>query len=85
VAGLPATTIAARSSLYRTEPVGYNDQEEFLNAVVEAATELAPENLLARLWKLNGRWKENRAAEVGAASIDLDILLFGSRVVRRMS
>jgi hypothetical protein len=46
---LPGTLVTARSSLYRTEPVGYNDQPEFLNGVAGVKTALAPLELLEAL------------------------------------
>ncbi|PZP58281.1 MAG: hypothetical protein DI596_07895, partial [Azospira oryzae] len=37
---MPGVTVVKRSSLYRTQPVGYVDQPEFINAVVEVETSL---------------------------------------------
>ena len=44
--GLPETRLVARSSLYRSAPLGYPDQPEFVNAVAEVATTLTPQALL---------------------------------------
>ena len=46
LAALPATTLTARSSLYRTAPVGYLDQPDFVNAVAKIDTVLSPHALL---------------------------------------
>ena len=42
-----AGRVTAGSSLYCTEPVGYREQEEFINAVAELETKLSPRDLLA--------------------------------------
>jgi len=43
------------SSLYETEPVGIREQPDFLNAVAEIETELAPVELLAVLREVERR------------------------------
>lgn len=46
LAELPQTTLIATSSLYRTPPLGPQDQPDYLNAVVALDTDLSAENLL---------------------------------------
>lgn len=73
---LPATRVLARSSLYRSAPVGYLDQPDFINAVVRIETELAPLVLLQALLALeheNGRTREFQNAP---RTLDLDVLLY---------
>lgn len=83
LAGLRATPgvgLVACSSLYETEPWGPPGQGPYLNAVAELATTLAPGALLARLHELEraaGRIRSGVRNE--ARSLDLDLLLFGSR------
>ena len=63
------------SSLYRTEPVGYRDQDWFVNCVILLQTELAPKELfnhLQNIEKIMGREKD---IKWGPRSIDLDIIL----------
>jgi 2-amino-4-hydroxy-6-hydroxymethyldihydropteridine diphosphokinase len=58
---LPDTRVVARSSLYRSAPVGYLDQPDFINAVVKIETGLAPLALLQALLAVeqeNGRTRE---------------------------
>ncbi|MFY9745173.1 MAG: 2-amino-4-hydroxy-6-hydroxymethyldihydropteridine diphosphokinase [Acidobacteriaceae bacterium] len=78
-----AGSIVARSSLYRTEPVGYTDQPPFVNAAVTLATDLDAETLLDRLLAIERRYGRDRASGTpnGPRTLDLDLLLLGDRVV----
>ena len=69
--------IMAKSSLYLTEPVGKEDQNWFLNAVVVLESELAPEELMQALLEIEenlGR-KRKKGEKNLPRTIDLDILL----------
>lgn len=73
---LPETRVVARSSLYRSAPVGYLEQPDFVNAVVKVETALAPFALLQALLALeqeNGRTREFQNAP---RTLDLDVLLY---------
>lgn len=81
LAALPGTRLAARSSLYRSAPVGYADQPDFINAVAIIETTLEPHALLEALLaieRVNGRVREFPNAP---RTLDLDIVLYGDRVV----
>ncbi|HWQ39645.1 MAG TPA: 2-amino-4-hydroxy-6-hydroxymethyldihydropteridine diphosphokinase [Burkholderiales bacterium] len=78
---LPATRVVRRSSLYRTAPVGYNDQPEFINAVAEVLTELEPRQLLDMLLAIEARHGRVRGARNAPRTLDLDVLLFGDRIL----
>lgn len=70
------TKVVARSSLYRSAPVGYLDQPDFVNAVVKVETALTPIALLQALLALeqqNGRTREFQNAP---RTLDLDVLLY---------
>lgn len=71
--------IDARSSLYRTEPVGYAGQPGFVNAVVALRTDLDPERLLNCLLVIERSFGRDRATSVpkGPRTLDLDLLLMG--------
>ena len=82
LAALPGTCLLSRSSLYRSAPVGYADQPDFINAVAIIGTSLAPHALLDALLnieRVNGRVREFPNAP---RTLDLDIVLYGDRVVR---
>lgn len=74
--GLPGTRVLAQSSLYRSAPVGFLEQPDFINAVAQLETVLAPRALLDALLELErerGRTREFRNAP---RTLDLDILLY---------
>jgi 2-amino-4-hydroxy-6-hydroxymethyldihydropteridine diphosphokinase len=74
------TSVVGRSSLYATAPLG-PAQPEFRNAVVELVTSEAPEELLRRLLALEQAQGRIRGERWGPRTLDLDILLWGERIV----
>ncbi len=76
---LPVTRLRARSHLYKSRPLGPQDQPDYLNAVAMLTTELAPLELLQALRRLerdHGR-RRHHESRWGARSLDLDILVYG--------
>jgi 2-amino-4-hydroxy-6-hydroxymethyldihydropteridine diphosphokinase len=75
--------VTRRSSLYSTEPVGFADQPRFVNAVVALETELEPEALLRGLLAVEQEFGRDRTTGFanGPRTLDLDILLYGDRIV----
>ena len=69
------------SSFYETEPLDVHDQPWFLNAVVEAETDLFPKQLLARVQRIEQRLGRRRLKPKGPRTIDIDILLYGGAVI----
>jgi len=74
--------VLRRSSLYRTEPVGFAEQNWFINAVVEIRTTLSPCELLDSLHEIEDNMGRVRGQKWGPRAIDLDILLYGQEVIR---
>jgi 2-amino-4-hydroxy-6-hydroxymethyldihydropteridine diphosphokinase len=74
--------VARESSLYETEPLEIRDQPWFLNCAIEAQTELAPERLIAMLLEIEREMGRERLLPKGPRLIDMDILLYGSEIVR---
>jgi 2-amino-4-hydroxy-6-hydroxymethyldihydropteridine diphosphokinase len=74
---LPGTRLRARSSLYRSAPVGYADQPDFVNAVAELETALPAIELLAELQAIEARHGRGRSFANAPRTLDLDLLLFG--------
>lgn len=64
------------SSYYETAPVGYEQQEWFLNIVAEIETQLTPYELLSLCNKVEHELKRERLIRWGPRTIDIDILLF---------
>ena len=69
------------SSLYITEPVDA-PPPWFLNAVVEAETELMPRQLLHAIAGIERQLGRRRMSVGGPRTLDLDILLYGTSVIR---
>ena len=84
VAELPArdVRVVKKSSLYETEPVEVREQEWFLNCVVEAETSLTAQELMHALLGIERSMGRERLVPKGPRIIDMDILMFGSSVVR---
>jgi len=79
---LPGTRLRARSSLYRSAPVGYAEQPDFLNAVAALDTSLEPEALLDALQAIERGHGRERSFRNAPRTLDLDLLLYGDRVDR---
>ncbi len=74
--------VVARSTLHETEPVGGPaGQGRFLNAVAELETALSPRALLGRLQAIEAAHGRERAVPNGPRTLDLDLLLYGERVI----
>lgn len=70
------------SRLRETDPVGYEDQPQFLNGVARLQTTLEPRELLTVLLDLERDLGRTRhGPRFGPRTIDLDILLYDDRVV----
>ncbi len=70
------------SPLYLTEPVGLQDQEWFLNCVVEIDTDLPPQNLLSFVKSIERKLGRKKTMQNGPRSIDIDILFYGDQVIQ---
>ncbi|MBK7044433.1 MAG: 2-amino-4-hydroxy-6-hydroxymethyldihydropteridine diphosphokinase [Rhodanobacteraceae bacterium] len=73
--------IIARSSCYRTAPVGQLDQPDFINAVIALQTSLAPVLLMRALLDLESRLGRVRAERNGPRRIDLDLIAYEQRCI----
>ena len=75
--------VTRRSAIYETEPVDVRDQGWFLNCVIEAETEMGPEQLMQTLLQIERCFGRERRVPKGPRPLDIDILLLGSDVVSR--
>jgi 2-amino-4-hydroxy-6-hydroxymethyldihydropteridine diphosphokinase len=75
-------SVDAVSSFYETAPVGMLQQPDFLNAVVELRTALAPNELMTALLRIEQQHGRDRSASVpkGPRTLDLDLLSYGDVV-----
>ena len=75
-----STSWVKNAALYRSKPVGPQDQPNYINAVVELDTELAASVLLDYLQVIENEQGRERKIKWGARTLDLDILLFGDEI-----
>jgi 2-amino-4-hydroxy-6-hydroxymethyldihydropteridine diphosphokinase len=78
---IAATTRVATSSLYRTAPVGLRNQPDFINAAVALETGLSPQALLEQLFVIELQFGRQRSVKNAPRTLDLDLLLYGDRVL----
>lgn len=82
LADIPDSRVVSVSSLYRTPPLGPQDQPDYLNAAVAFETSLAPEALLDHTQRIELQQGRVRKAERwGPRTLDLDIMLFGDAII----
>lgn len=72
----PHVAIDRVSKVYATDPVGFLDQGEFLNAVARGESSLSPDDLLARLKDIEAAMGRRPGPRNGPREIDLDVLLY---------
>jgi len=77
----PDCEITARASLYRSAPVGFTAQPDFINSVIEVRTQLAPHALLALLMEIEQRFGRTRRFANAPRTLDLDILLYNQEQI----
>lgn len=75
--------VDAVSAVYETAPMYVTDQSSFLNMCVAGRTNIAPEDLLPRLKAAEAEIGRVPGRRHGPRLIDIDILLYGDRVVDR--
>ena len=73
--------ITRTSSLYETDPVGKEDQPEFINCLVVIETELSPQDLLNQLNLVETKLGRKREEKWGPRPIDLDIIYYDDRII----
>jgi len=75
---LPGTRVRAVSSFYRSAPMGFVDQPDFVNAVAWVETTLEARPLLEHLLAIETRHGRVRARRDGPRTLDLDLLVHGN-------
>ena len=73
--------VVAHSSFYKTEPIGPQDQNWFVNAVATISTKIEPIPLLDALLAIENAMGRIRNEKWGPRIIDLDILLYGNKIL----
>jgi len=70
------TSIIKESTLIETDPVGYEDQDTFINGVFEIKTLLTPIKLIRWLLSIEKELKRERIIRWGPRTIDLDVIYY---------
>ncbi len=79
--GLPQSRLLACSGLYRSPPMGPQDQPDYINAVASLKTALPAEALLEALQSIEQAHARVRGEHWGPRTLDLDILLYGDDII----
>ncbi len=72
----PEITVTGKSAFYTTAPIGYLDQEDFVNITIEIVTTLTPETLLLACQSIEQTLKRVRRIHWGPRTIDVDLLWY---------
>ena len=73
---LPKTKLIKASSLYKSVPIGYVDQPDFINAAAEISTELSAVELLEAILNIENQAGRNRLFANAPRVLDCDLLLY---------
>ncbi|PKN00172.1 MAG: 2-amino-4-hydroxy-6-hydroxymethyldihydropteridine diphosphokinase [Elusimicrobia bacterium HGW-Elusimicrobia-2] len=71
------------SSFYRTDPMDMKYQPDFINLVVAGKTSISPDTLLKKVNSVEKKYGRARSIKYGPRTLDIDIILFGSEIVKR--
>ncbi len=81
ISDIGGVAVLRRSSLYRTQPVGFEEQDWFVNGVIEIRTALGPRPLMDAILGVEDKMGRTRNRKWGPRIIDIDILLYGQGVI----
>ena len=69
------------SPFYRTKPVGFKDQDDFINLACSFETTLKPLDLLHKMQELEQKYKRVRLFKNGPRTLDIDLITYGDTVL----
>ena len=81
ISHISQVNIICISKIYNTKPVGYTEQNDFLNMVLALNVDLKPLPLLDKLLEIENSLKRTRDVHWGPRTIDIDILLYGNEKI----
>ena len=81
LADLPDTRLLRHSSLFRSPPMGPQDQPDFINAVALLETALDAQALLRFLKQIEQLHERETTRHWGERTLDLDLLVYGASIV----
>ena len=81
ISSLSEVEVLRMSSLYRTDPVGFSEQDPFVNCVIEVKITLSAHFFLKSLQQIENDMGRIRTEKWGPRTVDLDILLYGQNTI----
>lgn len=78
---IPGVRLLKKSSLYRTDPVGFKEQDWFLNAVLKLESDLSPLEFLDQSQAIENGLGRQRLIHWGPRTMDIDLLLFNQEII----
>lgn len=79
----PGIRVVGVSAVYETDPVGYVEQDAFLNMAVAVETQRTAEQLLETALSVEKKLGRVRTIRWGPRTIDIDLLLYGNDTIRQ--
>ena len=77
-----AGTVMKASSIYESEPWGFEDKNLFLNQAILITTRLNPQQLIETLLEIEHALGRLRTGTMAARFIDIDILFYGDKEIK---
>lgn len=74
------TQVLKCSSFLVTKPWGYEEQDDFLNAAIEAETFLEPDELMDELLSIEAKMGRTREMKWGPRTLDLDVIMYDNLI-----
>jgi 2-amino-4-hydroxy-6-hydroxymethyldihydropteridine diphosphokinase len=74
--------LLAKSSFYKTEPVGYRSQDWFVNGVIKLESDWEPQGLFRALKEIESKLGRQETFQWGPREIDLDLLFYEDRIIQ---
>jgi 2-amino-4-hydroxy-6-hydroxymethyldihydropteridine diphosphokinase len=78
----PKISNIKKANIFETKPVGFTEQENFLNTVISGYTTLSPLELLDFIKQVEKKIGRIERFRFGPREIDIDIIYFGSRIYK---
>lgn len=78
---IPGCLVEAQSDFFRTEPVGVEDQNWYVNCVISLQPDISVQQLLKNLLAIEAGLGRERKQKWNPRTIDLDIILFGQDLI----
>ena len=82
IEGIALTQVLKVSSLYKSKPIGPQNQNDYINAVAKIDTDLMPLELLECMQDIENQQGRIRKEHWGPRTLDLDILMFGEEIIK---